>query len=405
VSSAQPPSPSSGHLVAKRKSVLIHCQYVYGIGHFVRAVELARSFSRYFNVHLVSGGEPVPNFSLPDGVRFTQLPAIFKNETSPHLIPVDRTTSLGDCFGLRAHMLAKLVRACPPDILVTEHFPFGLLFETEALALIAQVRSARLGALVISSVRDVIESEYGSSMDVHVCELLNRFFDLVMVHGDERVVALRASFPLIDRVLIPVVHTGYVVGRPEELRPRVGPPLLLAAIGGGRIGQELLSALAEAHLKLVPHWWHELVLFRGAFGQVGDLPIIDTDSLRVRDFDRAAYRQLLAEATGVICLGGYNSVLEALSMSLPTLVYKRIFMGMNREQALRAELFAASGLVDTFDESDLAVDKLAPRLLAHFASRPIDAVAELNFNGADNACQILLAASENLQPREGNQAR
>lgn len=385
--------PYTAPPAGQRKSVLIHCQYVYGIGHFVRAVELARSFSRCFDVHLVSGGEPVPNFPLPDGVRFTQLPAIFKEETSASLIPVDNTIGLGACFDMRAHMLAELVSTSPPDILVTEHFPFGLLFETEALALIGQVRSARSGALVVSSVRDVIESERGSTMDAHVCQLLNRFFDLVMVHGDARVVGLRASFPLIERVAVPIVYTGYVVAPAAKLRPRTGPPLLVAAIGGGRIGQELLSALATSHLELVPYWQHDLLLFRGAFSQAVDLPIIEGASLRVCAFDRAAYRQSLAEANGVICLGGYNSVLEALSMSLPTLVYKRSFMGNNREQALRAELFAASGLVKTFDESDLAADKLASMLHSHFSSR-LDALAELDFRGADNACQTLLSICE-----------
>lgn len=389
-----PPSlPSANLLAGQRRSVLILCQYVYGIGHFVRAVELARSFCRYFDVHLVSGGESIPNFSIPDRVRFTQLPAIYKEEASAHLLPVDTTIGLGTCFDTRAKILADLVRNCPPDILVTEHFPFGLLFETESLALIGQVRSARPSALVVSSVRDVIESERGSSSDAHVCEILNQFFDLVMVHGDERFLGLRASFPLINRVAIPIVHTGYVVVPPAKIRPRFGPPLLVGAIGGGRIGQELLTALAAAHLETVKHWQHDLLLFRGAFDQLGALPVVEATSLRVRAFDRTAYHESLAEAAGVICLGGYNSVLEALSMSLPTLVYKRAFMGTNREQALRSELFAASGLVNTFDESDLATNKLAPLLQAQFAYKS-GPVTELNFHGADNACQILLSACE-----------
>jgi predicted glycosyltransferase len=394
MSSASPSFPSAGFSPGARRSVLIHCQYVYGIGHFVRAVELARSLARHFDVHLVSGGEPVPNFALPDGVEFTQLPAIFKDEMSGSLIPLDGTTSLDDCLGMRAQMLADLVRAHPPDILVTEHFPFGLLFEIEALKLISQVCCARPGTLIVTSVRDVIESEHGGSRDAHICEIIDRFFDLVMVHGDERVVALRASFPLIDRITVPLIYTGYVVATPPPARPHGGAPLLVGAIGGGRVGQELLSALALAHRELVLRWQHELLLFRGAFDQDAGLSFAEGGRLKICAFDRAAYRQALAEATGVICLGGYNSVLEALSMSLPTLVYKRTFLGGNREQALRTELFAASGLIRSFEKADLAADRLVPVMYTHFATGH-GAAAEIDFQGAENACRLLLAASEN----------
>lgn len=405
MSCASPSFSSAGLTPRPRRSALIHCQYVYGIGHFVRAVELARSLARCFDVHLVSGGEPVPNYVLPDGVKFTQLPAIFKEEARDGLIPLDDATSLGACLSRRACILADLVHASPPDILVTEHFPFGLLFETEVLKLIAQVRHVKPNALVVASVRDIIESELGSSRDAHICSLLDRYFDLVMVHGDERVVALRASFPLIDRIAVPLVYTGYVVAPPTPTRPRDGPPLLVGAIGGGRIGQELLSALAAAHRVLIPHWQHEMLLFRGAFGQdVGISFAEGSRLLRVGAFDRVAYRDALSQAMGVICLGGYNSVLEALSMSLPTLVYKRAFLGGNREQALRSELFEASGLIRSFEEVDLPADKLAPVLYTHFATKHATATG-IDFNGADNACNILLAICENHQSTQWKPTR
>ena len=76
---------------------------------------------------------------------------------------------------------------------------------------------------------------------------------------------------------------------------------------------------------------------------------------------------------------------------------KRAFLGGNREQALRTELLAASGLVRSFEEADLAADRLVPMLYAHFATGH-GAAADIDFHGADNACRILLAASEKHQP-------
>lgn len=382
-----------------RRSIFIHCQYVYGIGHFVRAVELARSLSRHFNVHLISGGEHVPNYTLPDGLKFTQLPAIFKDETKDELIPLDSTMSLVDCLSERARILADLVYENPPDILVTEHFPFGLLFEVEVLELISHVRSAKSNSFVVSSVRDIIESKNGSDRDAHICVLIDKYFDLIMVHGDERVVALRASFPLIDKVSVPLAYTGYVVASlSASARSPDRLPLLVGAIGGGRIGQELLLALSSAHHELKRYWPHEMLLFRGAFDQCVELSFAEGSSLSIRAFDRIAYHDALSQAAGVICLGGYNSVLESLSMSLPTLVYKRVFLGGNREQALRSELFVASGLIRSFEEKDLESDKLALLLFAHFAKNH-EVSVRINFNGAENACHILLEKYEDHQMR------
>lgn len=375
---------------ARRPSLLIHCQYVYGIGHFVRAVELARSLRQAFDVHLVSGGEPVPNFALPDGVAFTQLPPMFRDEASGRLLSVDPALDTESCLAKRARVLEQLVLARAPDIVITEHFPFGLLFEAEVLAMLGLVRRKNPGAMVVCSVRDVIDSAQGSSSDARTCALLEAWFDLILVHGDARAIPLGASFPMIERVAIPHVYTGYVVEPPAPRRPRAGLPLLVGAIGGGRVGQELLSALVAAQDHAGPAPAHELLLFRGAFEEGGTPCGPARPHVRVCAFDRAAYRRALAEASGVICLGGYNSVLEALSMSLPALVYKRRFLGTNREQALRADLFRRSGLVMTIEEEELAAPLLAGRIAAHFGTRPA-APPALDFGGAANTARILLA--------------
>lgn len=373
-----------------RPSILIHCQYVYGIGHFVRAVELARSLRSDFDVHLVSGGEPVPNFTLPEGVTFTQLSPIFRDEASGQLRSVDPAVDLETCLARRADMLGRLVQDRPPDIVVTEHFPFGLLFEAEVLGMLGRIRRLRPDALVVSSVRDVIESAQGGKDDAHTCALIDQWFDLILVHGDARAIPLRASFPLIDRIRTPYVHTGYVVEPAQPRRVRAGLPLLVGAVGGGRVGQELLAALTAAHHEACESWPHELLLFRGAFEHDARAPGAAQGQVRVQPFDRMAYRQALAEAAGLICLGGYNSVLEALSMSLPALVYKRRFLGTNREQALRADFFRESKLVMTIEEDDLAAPVLARRIVSHFTTPPVRP-AGLDFQGAINTARILLA--------------
>ncbi len=41
------------------KSLMFYCQYVFGMGHLVRSLEIARALVRDFDVTFIAGGDPV----------------------------------------------------------------------------------------------------------------------------------------------------------------------------------------------------------------------------------------------------------------------------------------------------------------------------------------------------------
>lgn len=391
MSATEPGARSGG--AGSRPRVLIHCQYVYGIGHYVRSVELARELSELFEVFVLNGGEAVPGYDLPPGVTCIQLPAIYKEDHLDHLSPVDPSLSLADCFAARASLLDRCVAQIEADLLITEHFPFGLLFEDEVTRLIHRVRRCNPRARIVSSVRDVIESEAGGPQDTRTCALLNELYDMVLVHGDPQIVPFSASFPRERAISIPVFHTGYVVQPPHPPVPRADPPQLVVSVGGGRLGQELLHAALDAHPIIAREWPHDLVLFAGAFQR--DLGTLraraeagDRSRVTIHAFNREHHRRALAAASAVMCLGGYNTLLEAVSARLPTLIYRRTFQGRNREQALRSALFERAGLVQVLDPDELAAERLAARVVTLVAGhvRPTDSV---RLDGAAEARRLL----------------
>jgi len=351
-----------------KPKIIIHCQYVYGIGHYVRSVELARGLSEGFDVFLLNGGEAVPNYDLPQDVSCFQLPAIYKEEQADHLSPVDPSLSLAACFEARASLIEQMVYQIEPDILITEHFPFGLLFAIEVMTLIGLVKKCKPKARIVSSVRDIIESENGGPQDAYICSLLNRNYDMVLVHGDKYIVPFHSSFPLADKINIPIYYTGYVVRAVTPKTTKAEPPLLLVSVGGGRMGEELLYAVLDAHRIVAKQWKHHLVLFAGAFQQNIEqlharVKECGYEDVTINAFDHAHYHQMLASTTAVICLGGYNSLLEAVSAGLPVLVYQRKFHGNNNEQALRATLLQRAGLVRILYPEDLVVERMVARIL------------------------------------------
>ncbi len=376
-----------------KQRIIIHCQYVYGIGHFVRAVELASFLSKHFNVFLLNGGEPIMNYAVPDEVFFFQMPSLYKNENSNQLIPVDNSLDLKKCFDMRSAMIEQLVNMTCPDLLITEHFPFGLLFETEVMNLIKHIKSNNPNSKIVSSVRDVIESENGGEKDAFICALLNEWYDVILVHSDERIVPFKASFPLTDQIKVPLYHTGYVVQSISPSRLENCLPILLVSIGGGRMGNELLYAMIEAHKLITCHWQHKLVLFIGAFQRDDQMlqSVVnknDMTNITLLSFDKNSYLQNLAKASAVVCMGGYNSVLEAVSTGVPVLIYNRKFLGNNKEQELRSALFQKCGLVKSFGEEDLAQERLATKVIDIIKDTTLSH-RNIKFNGAEVTCKIL----------------
>ncbi len=135
-----------------------------------------------------------------------------------------------------------------PDILITEHFPFGLLFENEVIELISEVKKSNPQSKVVSSVRDIIESSGGGEKDEYISDLINKWYDLILVHGDERMADLTFSFSKVAQVSVPIFHTGYIVRHIQNKKISDDYPLVLVSVAAGRLGNELLDAIIDSHL-------------------------------------------------------------------------------------------------------------------------------------------------------------
>lgn len=375
--------------VATNPIVFIHCQYVYGIGHLVRAAELAKGLSERFEVYFLNGGEQVPNFDFPPTVRFVQLPAIYKNETEDRLLPVNTLASLEECFQRRKEILLDLVERVKPDILITEHFPFGLLFENEVMSLIASIKEVNPFAQIVSSVRDIIESSLGGQRDDYVCNIINRNFDLVLVHGDENFAPLATSFPKYSRIRVPIVHTGYIVREIVSVDNSCEEPIILASVAGGRLGKELLDVLIDSHIIMKGHKRHKMILFSGAFESEYNIlskraELLESDDLIVNRFDNQKYITCLAKASLVISLGGYNSMIESLSAGKRMLIYNRDFLAGNEEQDLRIKLFKDAGFLSVIKPVELRSTIISDLIMEELDASRNNQI-DLNFNGVHNS--------------------
>ncbi len=380
---------------------MIHCQYVYGIGHFVRTIELAKGLRNYFSVFIVNGGESVPNFDIPSEINLIQLPAIYKEENSLFLSPVEPIYSLEECFKKRRDIIEKTLSNLKPEIIITEHFPFGLLFEDEVVQLISSAKSLNSNVKVVCSVRDIIESASGSIKDNITVQHLNKWYDLLLIHGDEKYFHLKNTFSFYNEISIPNYHTGYIVKSIElNTKSEHSKPIILASIAGGRLGKELLNALIRCHSVINQKINHKLILFTGAFESSieelkDEVKELDSNDIELFVFDGKSYSSYLYQADLVISLGGYNSIIESISNRKRLLVYQREFAQGNEEQDLRINMFKELGVLNVISSIELNKSNLADSIIQSL-NNDIEWNINLNVNGVAFSTEIILKLYKSL---------
>lgn len=363
--------------------IMIHCQYVYGLGHFVRALHLAQGLSKYFDIYFLNGGEPVKNFDIHKAIQFIQLPAIYKKEDSTELSSVSEHLTLSKCFELRDEIIFETIQKVKPDVVITEHFPFGFLFKNEAIKLINYAKKSNTKTKIVCSVRDVIESSKGGTNDLETIRILNKLYDLLIIHGDEKLILMSSSFPLFTKIKTPIFYTGYVIDENLNICLKRSRNILVS-VAGGRVGSELLNAVINAFQLIKEKCHHNLVVFNGAFNKDFEDILLD-DRIMYSTFNRYEFLKQLAKSDISISLGGYNSMSESLYAGNKVVIYNREFLGSNKEQDIRISTFKNLGLIDTITLKDLEVEKLALVLLTHINKKEeTDRHSRINFDGVKN---------------------
>ena len=119
----------------------------------------------------------------------------------------------------------------------------------ELLPLLEAIAAMKPRPALVTSVRDILQERIKPGRDEETVEILNRHFDLVMVHGDPVFATLADTFPLASSITAEIAYTGMVAAPPpRSLRPS-------ATMSSSRP-----AAARPARLLVARHRWlqHEL---------------------------------------------------------------------------------------------------------------------------------------------------
>jgi len=384
--------------------ILFYCQHVLGIGHLVRSTEIVKEVCRDSHVLFVSGGEKPGGFRFPEheNIEVLQLPPLKTGADFSNLHVCGPVRSIEETKTLRRTMLLQAFARFQPDVLVTELFPFGRKkFRFELLPLLEQSRQQRLRPLVVSSVRDILVTRKDQeAFEQRVCDLVNGFYDLILVHGDQNFQMLDQTFSRVGDLRCPVAYTGYVV-RPRRLNPadedrrpllEHRQPAIVVSNGSGQYltGQTLLESVLHAARLLQSRIPHEFHVFAGplmpedAYGRLQALASASSNVKLSRFTPNLG--AVLKRAELSVSMAGYNTMMDVLSAGVRALVYPVTSNG-DQEQIVRGESLAKSGVIDVIRSEELAPQELARKL--EQALRKMPASLALNFDGAANSAHLL----------------
>jgi len=357
-----------------KRHVLIAVTHLLGAGHLTRMAALARGLARAgHRVTLASGGMPAPLVRL-DGVTLLQLPPLRSHGVDFRtLLDANGNKASPALMQERAELLAKAVTEGQPDVVITELFPFGRrMLAAEFIRLIQAARALKPAPLLLASVRDVLVAPARAERIAEAEARLLAAYDGVLVHGDEAVLPLSASWP-VSHNLRPLLHyTGYVdEGADRPQAPATGAlpegDFILVSGGASAAAMPLYRATIAAAGLLPEHPFRLLIGQSVAPALFDELAMAAPANCTI-ERARPDFRPLLARCAASVSLAGYNTVTD-LIRTRARAVLVPFEEGNETEQRQRAEHLAASGIAELVPQMALSGERLA-EAIARALSRP-----------------------------------
>lgn len=362
ITTARPPSgpdrvdPGPG---GRALRVALYSHDALGLGHVRRNLAIARALGTLDpapDILLLTGAPEAVTAHRPGQCDLVSLPALSKDANgvySARHLSVDQV----HIRHMRRAILTAALSSFRPDVLVVDKHPRGFLSELEPA--LDRLRAA--GTRIVLGLRDVLDDAQTSRREWDAdrsATALRRWYDQVWVYGDQTVHDLAAELDLpADRT----VHTGYLAAgrQPVELVTEVDEPYVLAMVGGGADGAHLAETFARATMPA----GHHGVLVTGPQMPAEDAARVANIAAQRSDVTVRSYvddaEALIAAASAVVSMGGYNTVCEALALDARLLVVPRVTP--RQEQLVRARLLSAAGKLD-----HLVPDHLTPTALSEW---------------------------------------
>tara|TARA_R110000796_G_scaffold8871_17_gene30334 strand:+ start:4319 stop:5458 length:1140 start_codon:yes stop_codon:yes gene_type:complete len=362
--------------------VSIVVTHLLGTGHLARALTLARAYvADGHPTTVISGGMHAPQLD-SQGVELIQLPPLRSDGVNFAQL-LDQSGLIADdaVFSARSGMLTEHTQSTRPDILITELFPFGRrTLAAEFVALLEAAHGLPRRPLICASIRDILAPPSKLAKAERTDDLVEEFYDAVLVHADADVTPLSLSWPVSDRLVGKLHYTGYVAPPTPLPHPdRVGQSEIIVSAGGGDVGAKVFDTCLAAAKRDPKRRWRLLLGGRDAAAKSAELMRTASENIMIEPA-RPDFRQMLHHAAASVSLCGYNTALDVLQSGVRA-VFIPFDAGNEVEQGLRADALAELTGIAVLRNAELTPDALLDSL-DQVASAPPRTPRTTGFDGA-----------------------
>jgi predicted glycosyltransferase len=353
---------------SRNRRVLIYSHDSFGLGHLRRCRAIAHSLvghDPHVSVLILSGSPVIGNFEFRERVDFVRLPGVIKLHNGEYT-SLKLPMAIEETVALRAAIIRHTAEAFDPAVFIVDKEPHGLrgeVFET------LEMLKAR-GTTLVLGLRDIMDDPHLLAPEwksKNVMPALEELYDSIWVYGLPQICDPLEGLDVPAAVRRKMVYTGYLERRlssggtlPTEF-PFADRPYILVTAGGGGDGSTMFDWVLRAYE-------NDAALPVPAFFVLG--PFLDTDLQasfaaridRLDNVDSIVFdthpEALIANATGIVAMGGYNTFCEILSFDKRALIVPRTAPRL--EQFIRAARARNFGLVRILvdDASDVAAPQV-----------------------------------------------
>lgn len=376
-----------------RLDILIYAHDGRGLGHASRSIGIGMALRRLYpslRVLFVSGckiSQELIGDTLLDWVKLpsyeTEVVAGKSKGVTGNSMFSD--SDLGELRGVQLKQLVELYR---PKVVLCDHTPQGKHRELVA----ALKATAGSDTRWVLGVRGVVGGVPQAKSEL-ARELFQDHYSQLLWYGDSAVLGCEHLHELEKQYGSEPIECGYV-SRLSELRvnlPRVEESAkdIAATVAIPWLGEKSLSfirVLAQSIAKIGPMYgqWH--IYVEGADSKAVKTTFSEMDFCRLECPSGRRYVESLLASRSALIYGGYNSIMDVLSLGLPAVVVLRE-MRDNEQQIHLQKLDSAAGdFLLYLEESEAREDELTSVLRAQLNCDTLaDRSARINLDGAARA--------------------
>jgi predicted glycosyltransferase len=398
-------------MLDQQHSVLMYSPDSIGLGHMRRNSAIAAGLSRVLpgvsNLLLV-GSSAGAYFDLPAGTDCIKLPSILKtgrNEWVPKSLNVPREVARN----LRSRIITETAEAFAPDVFLVDHVPSGIW--DELAPTLRSLSNASSRPQLVLGLRDIL----GAPKDIcerwtadGIYDLIDDNYDKILIYGSPDIFPACEAYGLRKRFSDRIKYCGFIqFGRPPITRTDArrmlsigNKPLVVMTAGGGHDAFPMMHFVLKALLTGQKLRKFDLTVVAGPLMPAAERQEIEIMAAELGASFLASTPNLhtyLSAADTILTMGGYNTVMEAIAVGVPTIVIPRI--GPSAEQRYRAKQFSDLNLVHSIDLETSHPEELRDTI--DFAlSSPRKSISALSFDGIENAAHELASlARQGRVPR------